>query len=458
MLDGQNPNPPPPFQVMDANPKVDLLFMVDNSNSMSAMQSQLVQRFPDLLKVFIDLASGDNYADLHIGVITSDYGAGATGAPGCQASPGGQLGHLQAIGAVAAQDCLAPIGVPYIEYKLDGANNLPSGQDLPTTFTCMASVGAMGCGFEHQLESVYAALTDGDGFNEGFLREDARLMVILITNEDDGSAPPDAMMFDKNQAALFGYEDSFRSTRFGILCDGKAPPYADSMGPFASCVPAPFGMGLEYDISRYVGLFTLPADLGGVKANPDDLFVAAITAPPTPVQVILSNPGTAGGTPYFTCGQLNETSNPPCVPVVQHSCQNTAEPVFFGDPSVRLTSVVEQVKNHSLSSICDDDYSGAMQAFSFLLASKIGGCLPWTLDLAQPDCDVNDFVGTVDNSPTATPVARCSDGSAMPCWEVQSRDWCTGASPQGAAMVVHRGGKPAPDGTTTRIACRSLAN
>ena len=48
-------------------------------------------------------SSGVNAADpLLVGdriLITSDYGAGATGAPGCQPSPGGQRGQLQAIGA-----------------------------------------------------------------------------------------------------------------------------------------------------------------------------------------------------------------------------------------------------------------------------------------------------------------------------------------------------------------------
>ncbi|MSP58757.1 MAG: hypothetical protein EXR72_00160 [Myxococcales bacterium] len=61
--------------------KVDVLFMVDNSNSMSAMSNQLKDRFGQFFKVFKDLADKGTYADLQIGVASSDYGAGSTGAP-----------------------------------------------------------------------------------------------------------------------------------------------------------------------------------------------------------------------------------------------------------------------------------------------------------------------------------------------------------------------------------------
>src|SRR5206468_5214964 len=81
--------------------KVDILFMVDNSNSMDAMQAELRKKFPQFFQVFSKLAQEGTLADLQIGVVTSDFGAGATGAPGCMPSPGGQQGKLQGIGAVA---------------------------------------------------------------------------------------------------------------------------------------------------------------------------------------------------------------------------------------------------------------------------------------------------------------------------------------------------------------------
>ena len=46
--------------------KVDLLFMVDNSPSMLAMQQELQNRFGDFLQAFSDLTAQGIYADMHI--------------------------------------------------------------------------------------------------------------------------------------------------------------------------------------------------------------------------------------------------------------------------------------------------------------------------------------------------------------------------------------------------------
>src|SRR5262249_26355805 len=147
------------------------------------------------------LAQRGLYADLHIGVVTSDYGAGATGASGCTPSGpegGGDQGRLIALGKRAVSNCQAPVGARYLRYTFGASGpvetNLPEGQDLIQTFTCMSSVGAQGCGFEHPLESVRAALTVPQ--NRGFLRDDALLLVLLLTNEDDASARPDTDIFD----------------------------------------------------------------------------------------------------------------------------------------------------------------------------------------------------------------------------------------------------------------------
>ncbi len=463
--------------------KVDVLFMIDNSNSMSAMSAELVMRFDQFFKVFQDLATAGTYADLQIGVVTSDYGAGATGAPGCQPSPGGQSGKLQGLGVNAPNTCKAPQGANFIKYAFnatnDGPNNLPQGQDLVSTFTCMGSVGSSGCGFEHQLESVYAALHNNLAENAGFVRDDALLTVVFLTNEDDSSAPPDSPMFDKNQTAQFGYEDSYRSTRFGIVCGpdpGELPPYGDSMGPLANCKAAPnlngSGPGMEYDISRYIQFFSKPAVAGGVKTNPGDVILVAIDAPSDPVQIILSNPGTAGGTPYATCGQLNESSNPPCVPVLQHSCQNTAQPVFFGDPAVRLNTVVNSAANHAISSICDADYTGALQNLAKLIVSNIGGgCIPSPLanvDTSQPsstwmpDCVVADVTQNMDGTTTQTPIPQCDNNNAMgasvyPCWSLDQKDTCSGGSPQSVGITINRNGQPAPPNTDASVACATIS-
>jgi hypothetical protein len=64
---------------------------------------------------------------------------------------------------------------------------LTDGGSLPDT-SCIAPLGDQGCGFEGQLKSVRQALDSSNAANAGFLRADAHLAVILVTNEDDCSA------------------------------------------------------------------------------------------------------------------------------------------------------------------------------------------------------------------------------------------------------------------------------
>jgi hypothetical protein len=102
---------------------------------------------------------------------------------------------------------------------------------IDDAFACIANVGTSGCGLEHQIASGATAL----GFrgtvpatNVGFLRPDAFLAVVFITNEDDCSAPPDTPLFDiasgTTLASPFGPLGSFRCNEFGHLCGGVMPP------------------------------------------------------------------------------------------------------------------------------------------------------------------------------------------------------------------------------------------
>ncbi len=443
--------------------KVDVLFMLDNSNPLPEEES-LKRNFDRLISVLGDLSTIGIEVDLHIGVVTSDYGAGATGAPGCQPSPGGQLGKLQTGGGPGA-NCQGPTTAGnknFIEYDFahPAMANLPPGQDLVQTFSCMANVGVQGCGFEHPLESVHAALHNGLPENAGFLRDDALLAVFFLTDEDDASASPTTDIFDRNKVAAYGYEDSYsRQTRFAIVCgpgEGMSPPYNDSGGPLSNCRGAPNpnasetyagdGPGKQYPVDRYIDFFTRPAAQGGVKVNPRDVILFAIDAPSEPFQVILSNPGTPGGMSYEQCHEVNENANPPCVPVLQHSCQNPQQPVYFGDPAVRLNQVVNAAATHGIHSICDLDYGGALERFGRLLAANVvGGCIPEALaDPAKPDCSVGWQTNLIDGKPA--PIPNCAAGSMTfeldpsdrydVCWKIEPKAACQAISPDGVGITI----------------------
>src|SRR2546421_11412665 len=73
--------------------KVDILFVIDDSPSMTPKQDQLKKRFPLLVKVLEDFAAKGNPAWYHIGVVTSDLGAAmSTASSNCKA--GGLGGRL----------------------------------------------------------------------------------------------------------------------------------------------------------------------------------------------------------------------------------------------------------------------------------------------------------------------------------------------------------------------------
>jgi hypothetical protein len=472
----------------NAQNRVDVLFMVDNSPSMDAMQTELKARFGDFFKVFQDLAAGGTYADLHIGVVTSDYGAGdLDGQPGsgCFASPGGQKGVLQAIGAKAATGCMPPMNAPYIQYAFDpnggtAKSNLPGGQDLVGTFTCMASVGAGGCGFEHQLESVYAALKNTRE-NAGFLRPDALLTVVFVTNEDDGSAAPSAKFYESGApTSMYGEYDTYRQTRFAVDCGGNQIPYTDGSGnglpmTLSGCASAPnpnMDTNLAFDISRYINLFTQPAIRGGVKTLPDDVILFGIDGPEAPVQTILATKNTGLGVPpnaaYLPCGPQVGGS---CVMRLQHSCQNNVAQVFFADPSVRLNTVINLGVHHQVTSICGDDlnqqpnFTQALQTLGNLISSQISpGCIPALLpDLSNPTCVVEDITTNPDNTQTIHNIPECSSAGVFPCWKVEMKAQCNKIvngkplSPQGVGVTIDRNGMPAPDNTSASVECETTA-
>ncbi len=98
---------------------------------------------------------------------------------------------------------------------------------LPDVFSCIAQLGANGCGFEHQLASVARALgADGaapPAENAGFLRPNAELAIVLLTNEDDCSAPANTTLFGLNGGTQsitnpLGPIANYRCNQFGHLC------------------------------------------------------------------------------------------------------------------------------------------------------------------------------------------------------------------------------------------------
>ena len=110
---------------------------------------------------------------------------------GCKL-PGGDGGIFQALPRARGGTCTSyPKPEPYL---IANGSNQNFGA-TSAALSCIAALGTGGCGYEHQIASVWKALGgDVDGVpmrNQGFLRDDALLAIVLITDEDDSSAPAD---------------------------------------------------------------------------------------------------------------------------------------------------------------------------------------------------------------------------------------------------------------------------
>jgi hypothetical protein len=153
--------------------KVDLLFVIDNSGSMADEQINLVNSFPAFIdEIQTQLEDADGY---HIGIITSDLYIFDQGCP--------QEGAM-VIRTGGASSSNSTCG-PYAE----GHRYMTELDDLDQKFACAGQVGTGGDGNERPMQTMMAALSpalnDPGGCNEGFLRDDALLVIVIITDEED---------------------------------------------------------------------------------------------------------------------------------------------------------------------------------------------------------------------------------------------------------------------------------
>src|SRR5258708_5090810 len=244
--DAMMDKPPSPFVArakQDKLSKIDLLFMIDNSSSMTDKQEILALAVPDLVgrlvnPVCIDpktfqqvgmrrpdgsCAMGEPdfepVKDIHIGIIASSLGGhGSTGV--CDQPDARKMfphnddkGHLIVRGPMDA--AVATMGnLPFLNWNptmggYAGANAVTA----PFTQIVMG-VGQHGCGYEASLESIYRFLIDPDPYDTitvdktqsalgvavlngtdkvllqqraDFLRPDSLVSVIMMTDENDCS-------------------------------------------------------------------------------------------------------------------------------------------------------------------------------------------------------------------------------------------------------------------------------
>jgi hypothetical protein len=391
---------------------LDVLFVVDNSSSMIEEQQALIAGFPDFIEVLENLDGG--LPDIHIGVVSTDVGAGPFSDPSCPLS--GDDGVLR----VPDSRC----GITTDERFLrsapvtdDRATNF--GGSLTEAFGCMAALSVTGCGFEQPLKALRRTLESGA--NEGFRRPGALLAIVFLTDEDDCSAMDDGLYTPDD--TVLGPRSSFRCFEYGVTCRESGRGFGDR----TACRSDEDGphMASVASFARFL------KDLGGPGSDDDSALVLAgiygldvDTREPAPVRV----------------GPSRSTADPELLPVCE---RDVAGGTGTAAPGVRLAQFFDAFPGQvTETSICDDGYGDAL----FRLATRVQrlrglDCLGGELaDIdpvaagAQIECSVTDVTapGTADERSIDVPSCETT-GNAAPCWRLATD---AAACPDGTHQAI----------------------
>jgi hypothetical protein len=181
----------------------DVLFIVDNSGSMGDDQVRLAQNF----ERFIDIAANEGDVDFHIALTSTDI------------FNGGAEGEL--------------LGTPRVLSQ--------STTSIEQRFAERAELGVVGSPVEMGFEAMRLATSEPlrSGVNRGFLRDNAILSVIVVSDEDDSGPqssdqghhlPPDA--YAGHLEGLKGAQLDHAPVIFSLVGPPIAPRYQELVSHF----------------------------------------------------------------------------------------------------------------------------------------------------------------------------------------------------------------------------------
>ncbi|HXU60906.1 MAG TPA: hypothetical protein VN962_04350 [Polyangia bacterium] len=420
------------FQIQPSDGQLDLVFVIDDSGG-AAAQQKLAMQIPAFLQVLADLPSG--LPDLHVGVVSTDLGAGLEAPAGC--TTGGDGGQFQTAprGSCAATSLAAGAG-----FVSNGYGSVNFTDPIENVLQCIVPLGTGGCGFAQPLAALVRALGASGGhlpdLNQGFLRATAGLAIVILSAVDDCSTSSGTDLF-KTDATTPGLSDPrgplthYRCNRYGHLCTGggmmrAAPPLGPPPG-------GPDDNRIEQLLDcvsndQAGGPLTPVADLvfaiRSLKPRPDDqIAVAAIVGPSAPY-----------GVQWSAAGAANPQNPTEMWPSVMRSCGAAGDPGLnpnavapssdgsSGEPAVRIAQFVQAFQRGGIGSICDPSYRVTLEPMAAGVADVARGvtCGPGPLTVdgsGQPACTVTARHLDGQALTVTTPISNCAaTGGQLPCW------------------------------------------
>lgn len=394
---------------------LDILVVVDNSGSMRQEQDSLAANFDRFINVLTTTLG--TLPDLHLGVVSTDLGAGPYNIAACTGS--GDNGVLQNAPSGA---CETPGPEPFIidSLEADGSRTTNYNGALADAFSCIAKLGITGCGFEQQLEAMRRALNGSNAQNNGFLRDNAVLAVLMVTDEDDCSAE-DVGVFNADAAldnndSVLGPLASFRCFEFGVVCEPDTPRVEGSR---QNCKPrsnSPY----MHEVGAYASF------LQGLKGAGGRLIFSAIA-----------------GVGPITVGSNNGE------PEIESACTiSTGSAVS----AVRISGLADMLGMPAVQNICNNDFSAALTIFGENVSATMSGrCLAGTPVSAE--CRILD-VGNFGTSAEAIvqELPSCASSATGPC-STLTADSPNCPSGSRVEVDIDRRGTAAPANTVVVASC-----
>lgn len=395
------------------NCAVDILVVVDNSGTMALEQAQIGRAMAGLeaglrerqLDVQVMFTTVDNDNPFCTPFSPEGY-TPAMGSP-ISTSCTERLDDFSGLGAVPVmvpEACTtacpieaAPQDDPFVAFY-EGSDNVPDVtptdidgdgvDDSPAAMTmaCLAPQGINGCAYESPLEAMLQTLASTAPWNEGprpFLRPDATLAVVVVTDEADCSLSDVSAM--ENESFYETYPVSGMPAPSSAICWNAG---VDCSGPDVNgeydCSPA--AGGPLHPVQRYTG--RLIDELRETEGK--DIVMLGIVGVPSVTAHAPDSPfeAEAGGVADLVYRDWEPADILPSellegVTAADHQfefgigpgCTRTEGGEAQAIPPSRLQAVCESLDEGPertdlrccLESVCDDDYSGATRCLLGLL-------------------------------------------------------------------------------------------
>jgi hypothetical protein len=334
------------------------------------------------------------------------------------------------VGARWIEDIQVPAPGAGRQRNYTTANNL----QLADVFSCLAqSMGVAGCGQEHQLQAARVALIPQTGINDaniGFLRPNATLAIVLVTDEDDCSANNDPTknddMFNMVSKRDAGDTVSLRCAARGHLCGGQPiPDYDPAVGytgtgpfshPFSDC-SAKDQLDPNHPDQTYLPLYRVQEMIDsvnyvkGAQAHQKILVSGIIGWPPGPNDTAL--PASLVRSDSYRIDK-DTTSLPASqntlwdyMPICWNPAQTSADGnIYKAYGGFRLKKFIDSFGDKGqVFSICNSDFTNAMTQIGNAIAQVLKpGCVDYALIDTDPNTPITEpECQALDRSPCATP-------------------------------------------------------